>query len=182
MLNELYRYIKRNGLSVVYYHFLEMYLGSLIRWLPGFEGFLLRSWLYKTLFLASGKNLYIYPNVYIIFSHKIKTGNRVAINTNTYIDGGGGIDIGNDVMIGPNCVLSSREHSFKRSDSPMIDQPIEVGKITIGDNVWVGANVFMKRNINVGTGSIIAAGSMVTKDVPKGTIFGGVPGKVIRYR
>ncbi len=182
MFKEIFLFIKRNGLKSIFIHFFETYLGFLFRFLPGVEGLLLRYLFYKILFKKCGQKFILYPNTYLIFCHKISVGDRVAINVGTYIDGGGEIEIGNHVMIGPNCAIASREHSFDVLDTPMCFQPVKYGKIIIEDDVWIGANVSIKAGVSIGKGSIVAAGAVVTKDIPAYSIVGGVPAKIISNR
>lgn len=182
MLEEILAFMRRNGLRAVITHVLEIYIGVLIRWLPGVEGLVLRGLFYRGLFRGASKNLLIYPNVYLIFCHRMTVGQRVAINVGTYIDAGGEIEIGDHVMIGPHCVLSSREHSIEPSGVPMCYQPVRYRKIAIGSDVWIGANVSIRGGVKVGAGSVIAAGAVVIGDVPPNAIVGGVPAKVLRYR
>jgi acetyltransferase-like isoleucine patch superfamily enzyme len=182
VLGEIFAFIRRNGLRAIVTHALEIYVGALIRWLPGIEGLMLRGLFYRGLFHDSGKNLLIYPSVYIIFSHRMTVGRRVAINVGTYIDAGGGLDIGDYVMIGPHCVISSREHSIDPTGAPMCYQPVRYGTIAIGNDVWIGANVSIRGGVKIGDGSVVAAGAVVVRDVPPNAIVGGVPAKVLRYR
>jgi acetyltransferase-like isoleucine patch superfamily enzyme len=67
-------------------------------------------------------------------------------------------------------------------NSPMCEQPHTYKKITIEDDVWIGANVTVLKGINIGTGAVVAAGSVVTKDVPNFAIVAGNPAKVIKIR
>lgn len=182
MVSELLGFLKRNGIKSILLHILEIYVGMILRFLPGIEGLLLRSLFYRALFKSAGGKLLIYPNVYIIFSHNISAGERVAINSGTYIDGRAGLTIGSNVLIGPNCVIATAEHGYKRLDIPMCQQPVEYGEIKIGNDVWLGATVFVRRGVTIHDGSIVAAGTVVTKDVPPYSIFAGVPGKVIGSR
>lgn len=182
MLREIFAFIRRNGLRAVITHALEIYVGVLIRWLPGIEGLVLRGMFYRGLFRSAGKSLMIYPNVYIIFSHRMSVGQRVAINVGTYIDAGGELEMGDHVMIGPHCVISSREHSIEPTGVPMCYQPVRYGKIVIGNDVWIGANVSIRGGVKVGDGSVVAAGAVVVEDVPPNSIVGGVPAKVLRHR
>jgi maltose O-acetyltransferase len=182
MLEEIFSFIRRNGLLAVVAHAMEIYIGPLIRWLPGIEGLVLRGLLYRGLFRSAGKSLLIYPNVYIIFSHRMTVGRRVAINVGTYIDAGGELEMGDYVMIGPHCVISSREHSIEPTGVPMCFQPVRYGKIVIGSDVWIGANVSIRGGVRIGDGSVIAAGAVVVGDVPPNAIVGGVPAKLLRYR
>lgn len=182
MLGELTNFVLRNGFRAVVTHALEIYVGALVRWLPGVEGLLLRGWFYRCLLQKSGKNLILYPSVYIIFSHRMIVGSRVAVNFGTYIDAGGMLEIGDNVMVGPYCVISTREHSTERSGIAMCYQPVKYGPITIGDDVWIGAHVTICGGVRIGEGAVVAAGAVVVKDVPPYAIVGGVPAKVIGQR
>ncbi len=143
---------------------------------------MLRGLFYRGLLRSAGKSLLIYPSVYIIFSRRMSVGLRVAINVGTYIDAGGGLEIGDHVMVGPHCVISTREHSIEPTGVPMCYQPVQYGKIVIGNDVWIGANVSIRGGVKVGDGSVVAAGAVVIEDVPTNAIVGGVPAKVLRYR
>lgn len=181
-LGEFAAFLKRNNVRAIAIHVIELYGGWVLRSFPGPEGIWLRGVFYRALSKGSAKNLLIYPNGYIIFSHRITFGERVAINVGTYLDGRGEIDIGDHVMIGPGCILSSCEHGFARVDIPMYQQPITYAKITIKNDVWIGGNVCIKSGVTIHEGAIIGAGSVVTKDVPAYSIMGGVPAKLIRSR
>jgi maltose O-acetyltransferase len=181
-LEEITAFIRRNGLANIFFHLIEIYLGAFLRIFPGPEGLVLRQIFYKLMFKKCGGGLLLYPSVYIIFSRHISVGERVAINVNTYLDGGGGITIGDHVLVGPNCVISTREHSFEDLKTPIYKQPVKYAATQIGNDVWIGANAFIRGGVTIGDGSVIAAGTVVTKDVPPGCVFGGVPGKVLRYR
>lgn len=182
MLGEIIAFIRRNGLRTIATHALEIYVGALIRWLPGIEGLMLRGVFYRSLFHSSGKNLLIYPSVYIIFSHRMTVGRRVAINVGTYIDAGGGLEIGDHVMIGPNCIISTREHSIEPTGIPMCYQPVRYRNIEIGNDIWIGGNATIRGGVKLGEGCVVAAGAVVISDVPPNAIVGGVPAKVLRYR
>jgi galactoside O-acetyltransferase len=95
---------------------------------------------------------------------------------------GGRIVIGNDVMIGPNAVLRASNHGAERIDVPMWNQPHTGGTIEIGDDVWIGANVVVVPNVKIGSHAIVAAGAVVTRDVPDYALAAGVPARVIGDR
>ncbi len=89
------------------------------------------------------------------------------------------IHIGEDVFIGPKCVLACPSHPIHSGQRRT--EPLSVSKpIHIGNNVWMGASVTVLGGVNIGDGSVIAAGAVVTKDIPAGVVAGGVPCKVIR--
>ena len=96
--------------------------------------------------------------------------------------GSGFIKIGDNVLIGPNSVLRSSDHSFKSLNKLINKQGMDDGKIVIKDDVWIGSNCVILQNCTIGKGSVIAAGAVVTKDIEPYTIVGGVPAKFIKKR
>ncbi len=182
MCREFLLFIRRNGIWSVLVHLMEIYGGALLRWLPGPEGIVLRGLFYQALLHRCGKKMMIYPKVYMIFTHRMSVGTRMAINVGTYIDAGGEVEIGDFVMIGPNCVLSSREHSTALTGEPMCFQPVQYRKIVIDNDVWLGAGACIRGGVTLGAGCVVAAGAVVTSDVPPNAIVGGVPARVLRYR
>jgi len=92
----------------------------------------------------------------------------------------GPISIGNDVIIAQNVVLSGLNHGYENIELPIKDQPCNVSEIVIEDECWIGANAVITAGVRVGKHSIVAAGSIVTKDVPPYTIVGGNPAKVLK--
>lgn len=95
----------------------------------------------------------------------------------------GPIFIGNNVMMGPECIILTRNHRHDRIDMTMIDQGFEQYRpVTIGDDVWIGCRVTILPGVTIGSHSIIAAGAVVTKDVEDFSIVGGVPARKISSR
>ena len=85
--------------------------------------------------------------------------------------------------MGPNCYIFSANHSFSRTDIPMIQQGFEAPKQTvIGDDVWIGRNVCFTPGRSVKVGTVIGAGCVLTKDFPEYSIVGGNPAKFIKSR
>ena len=112
----------------------------------------------------------------------LKMGDRSNIGPYSWIGCSGYIEIGNDVMMGPRCNLLAENHAFDRTDLPMNRQGVVRGTIVIEDDVWLGANCSITSGVRIGRGSIIAAGAVVTHDVPPWSIAGGVPARIIRSR
>lgn len=126
-----------------------------------------------------GKDVNFEKNAH--FNPELEIGNRSGVGSNT--DLSGHIVIGEDVMMGPNVIMRTYSHAHDRIDIPMNQQGFEPEKIMyIGNDVWIGANVTILPGANVGNHCIIAAGAVVTKDVPDYAIVGGVPAKIIRFR
>lgn len=112
----------------------------------------------------------------------LQIGDRSSINSGGFIGCSGWIEIGKDVMIGPGVRIFSENHVFDRQDVPIKDQGVVRGEVYIEDNCWIASGVTILPNVRIGRGSIIAAGSVVTKDIPPGSIAAGTPAKVIRKR
>lgn len=126
-----------------------------------------------------GNNVNIEPHV--LFNHALSIGDNSGIGEFSELYGD--ITIGNNVMMGTNCIIYSRNHAFARTDIPMCQQGFsEVRPVVIEDDVWIGGRVTILPGIRVGTGAILGAGSVVTKDVPPFAIVGGNPAVVIKYR
>jgi acetyltransferase-like isoleucine patch superfamily enzyme len=114
---------------------------------------------------------------------KINIGNNVVINRDvTLAAASGEIKIGNNVLIAEKVILRANDHIFSSSKIPISQQGMIGGKIIVEEGVWIGAGVFIKRNVRIGSHAIIAAGSVVTKDVLPYTIVAGVPAKIIKTR
>ena len=115
---------------------------------------------------------------------KVIVGSNVTFNSNVMVNarGKGSIDIGDNVLIGPNVVLRSSNHSFNNLNEPIIQQGMTYGHIVIENNVWIGSNCVILPKCKIGEGSIIAAGAVVTNDVESYSIVGGVPAKLIKKR
>lgn len=126
-----------------------------------------------------GSNVNIEKNA--LFSPKTTLGNNSGIGINAKIYGE--CHIGNDVMMGTDVTVITRNHKHERTDIPMRLQGFEEEKpVYIGNDVWLGDRVTLMPGVHIGNGCIVAAGSVVTKDVPDYSIVGGVPARVIRSR
>jgi len=112
----------------------------------------------------------------------ILIGEHVHISRNAYINGVGDVEIGKDTMIGPNLVIISGNHSFDDLHTPMRLQGVQPAKVKIEEDVWLGSNVSVMPGVTIGKGTVVAAGAVVTSDLPPYSIAAGVPAKVIRKR
>lgn len=116
----------------------------------------------------------------------LKFGKNVNIGDNVRISCANEIVIGNNVLIGSKVLIIDNAHGTyygNNQDAPYIppnERKLNTKPITIDDNVWIGENVVIQQGVNIGYGSIIGANSVVTKDVPKNCIVGGVPTKIIK--
>ena len=126
-----------------------------------------------------GKRVNIEKNA--TFSAKVTLGDDSGIGINAKIYGT--CHIGRCVMMGTDVTIITRNHCFERTDVPMMEQGFEAElPVCIGDDVWIGDRVLILPGVHIGNGCIIAAGAVVTKDVPDYAIAAGVPAQVIRMR
>lgn len=117
------------------------------------------------------------PPFYTTGGVDIRVGRNVFVNQNCTFYDLGGLDIADDVMIGPNVSIITSGHPIEPSQRRAF---VVAKPIVIERNVWIAANVTIIGGVTVGENSVVAAGSVVTKDVPPNTLVGGNPAKVIR--
>ena len=118
----------------------------------------------------------LFPPFYTDFGQNIAVGKDVFINEGCSFQDQGGIVIGDGCLIGHQVVLATLNHVQEPAHrADMIPAPIVLGK-----NVWIGAHATILAGVTVGDNSIVAAGAVVTKDVPADTVVGGVPARVIK--
>ncbi len=110
----------------------------------------------------------------------LKIGNNSAVGQFTEFGAAGGIEIGNDVIMGSYVSFHSENHIFNDHSKPIREQGVTSKGIEIGNNVWVGAKVTFLDGCKVGSNSVIAAGAVVNAVYPNNVIIGGVPAKVLK--
>lgn len=132
----------------------------------------------KKLFGSTGENIYVNPPFYIDYGKHIFMGNNVYCNMDCVFLDVNTITIGNNVMLGPRVNLFTAGHPI---DADVRISDLEFGlPIVIEDKVWIGGNATILPGVTVGENSIVAAGAVVTKDVPANSIVGGNPARLIR--
>ena len=123
------------------------------------------------------------PSVRVLPPFQTGTGRNLRFGRNVFVNHGctaldiGGIDIGDDVMIAPNVQLISSGHPL---DPETRRSAITKAPIRIGRGVWIAAGATVLQGVTVGDDAVVAAGAVVTKDVPPRTLVAGVPAQVIR--
>lgn len=117
------------------------------------------------------------PPFYTAGGNEIRVGRNVFVNQNCTFYDLGGLDIADDVMVGPNVSILTTSHPLE----PSRHRTATMGKpIVIERNVWIAAGATIIGGVTVGENSVVAAGSVVTKNVPPNTLVGGNPARVIR--
>jgi maltose O-acetyltransferase len=151
----------------------EEYVWWLIRSLPGFEGVYLRYLFLKCTAKRLDGFCWISQGCTISNSPGLSIGKKFATNRNMLLDGLGGIEIGDNVGIGPNVVIISQEHSMLAPDHYFGTAAVKKRTIRIGNDVWIGSNCFIKAGITIGDKAVVAACSNVIADVPpNGRVIG----------
>ncbi len=187
---------------------ISAWIEGAIRWLPGKVGVKIRYFYYRCVLASCGRDVHIAEgghlrecrHIYLgsninlgILTQMYASGtgkesivikNNVSMNSNVMInaDQGGYIEIGNNCIIGPNVVMRTSNHEFSNKNELIRCQGHNAGSIIIRDNTWIGANCVIIGSVNIGTGSVIGAGSVVNKDIGDFVIAAGIPACIIRKR
>lgn len=133
----------------------------------------------RKLFGKSGNILYVTPPIYVAYGSHIEVGENFYANKDCIFMDINTIRFGNNVIIGPRCSFYCAGHPLdpevRNRDRLEFGLPIHVG-----DDVWIGGNSVILPGITIGNNSVVGAGSVVTKDVPKDVVVAGNPAKVIK--
>ncbi len=142
----------------------------------------IRSFICAFIFKSMGKNVNIQKGVYFGKGDKISIGDYSGIGENSVLGQTDEIQIGNNVLIGPQIMIFTQNHNFRDRSKLIREQGGSPSPVFIEDDVWIGARVTILAGVRIGTGSVIAAGAVVTKSFPSYSIIGGVPAKLIGTR
>ncbi|MCD8038533.1 MAG: sugar O-acetyltransferase [Lachnospiraceae bacterium] len=118
----------------------------------------------------------LFPPFYTDFGKNITIGKDVFINSGCHFQDQGGIEIGEGTMIGHNVVLATINHD----QNPMKNRKNHYAPIKIGAHVWIGSNATILPGVTIGDWAVVAAGAVVTRNVPAMTVVGGVPAKFLK--
>ncbi|MDE5667001.1 MAG: sugar O-acetyltransferase [Clostridia bacterium] len=118
----------------------------------------------------------LFPPFSADYGQNITVGKNVFINSGCCFQDQGGIEIGDNVLIGQQVVIATINHDL----SPEKRKNMLPAPVKIGNDVWIGAHATILSGVTIGRGAVIAAGAVVTKDVPENAVVGGVPAKVIK--
>jgi putative colanic acid biosynthesis acetyltransferase WcaF len=124
-----------------------------------------------------GKGVSIYHGLTVMAARRLKIGNDVFIAENVQLDARGGLTIGSHVSINKNAQIWSAQHDWKSPTFAYVAAPV-----VIGDWAWVCSGAIILPGRTIGEGAIVAAGAVVTKDVPPWTLVGGNPARVVAQR
>jgi len=114
----------------------------------------------------------------------VNTGGRLEIGSRTFVNYGASIAAQQSVTIGANCLIGTHvliaDNDFHRLDPNHRNETPDSAPVVLADNVWIGQRSMVLKGVTIGENSVVAAGSVVTKDVPANTIVGGVPARFLR--
>jgi len=134
--------------------------------------------------LKKGQGVAISPNVVFANAERITLGDRVTLGARCALwagAGGGQITIGNDVLFGPDVMVTVANYRFN-DGSPVTKQAMDEADITIGNDVWIGAKAMVLPGAVIGDGAIIGGGAIVRGEIPPFAIAVGAPAKVVGTR
>lgn len=123
------------------------------------------------------ERFHLVPPVHCDHGLKLRLGANVFVNHGCTFNDMGGIEIGEDSMIGPNVSVLTSGHPTTVAERRL---GIMVAPVRIGANVWIGAGATILGGVRVGDGAVVAAGAVVSRDVPPATLAAGVPARAIR--
>lgn len=153
---------------------IELYL----LWLVGyFPSHLVRNLLYCLVGVKLGRRATLHMGARFYYPRNIRIGEGTIIGDHIFLDGRAKITIGAHTDIASEVMIYNSEHDLSDPTFKAIEEPV-----TIGDYCFIGPRVIIMPGVNIGRGVIVGGGAVVTKDVPEGTIVGGVPAKIIGER
>ena len=171
---------RKNFSRILFLHY--SYLISIAHDIADLMPPIIRFLIFKLVLRKMGKNVFIDTKVYFRYPGKVSIGNSVSVNRGcefypSFYHKDAIIILGNNIRIGPGVKFLAAGH-----DHTKLNLPDTAGKIQIKNNVLIGANCSILQGVTIEEGAIIAAGSIVSKSVPKYKIYGGVPAKEIKER
>lgn len=149
--------------------------------LPGRIGWRAREFFLRRS-VVMGKNVMIDEFVRIDHPRKLAIADDSFIGRGSMINAAGGVKIGANVLIGPSVKIWSADHRFSSRNSPIRSQGHTFEPVVIEDDVWIGVDCVILKGVTVGRGAVVAAGSVVTKDVGEYQIVAGAPARSIGSR
>lgn len=128
----------------------------------------------------SGENIFIGSRVILKNLPNMTFGNNISIHSGSYIDAAGEIQIDSNVSIASQVCIYSFNHTWNDTSLPIKYNPTKLDKIFIKEDVWIGTKAVILAGVNIESRTVIAAGSVVNKNITNNTLVAGVPAKIIK--
>jgi acetyltransferase-like isoleucine patch superfamily enzyme len=162
-------------LQYLWFHFIM----AATAWLPDLRPVMrVRGWLLRPSFKTCGRNLQVARRVTINFTNHLEIGRDVYIATGCWLHAWGGITLEDEVQLGPYVVLASGDHT--RQSGSYRFGPSRLAPIRLCRGSWVAAHATVTKGVTLGRGTLVAANSVATCDVPDFAMAAGVPARIIR--
>ena len=145
-------------------------------------GIVTTTWWYRLRCKSMGGNVMIDRSAELVHPAHIRIGNHVTINKRCFVGGLEDIYIGDNTHLGQEVVILSSQHKFDRLDIPIWEQGVSKKPVYIAEDVWIGVRAIILPGVHIGKGAVIAAGAVVTHDVPEYGVAMGVPCSLRRFR
>src|ERR1700675_1698142 len=158
----------------IYSEYLEWYR-SILSAIPGEIGCRVRNALYG---YRAQSGCRVLRGVIVYSPEKLILGCNVGISAHVQLNAAGGIEIGDDTLIGPGCMIWSVNHRFEDLHVPIRSQGYDRESVIIGRDCWIAAHSVILPGVRIGAGSVVAAGSVVTGSCEPGSVLAGVPARV----
>ena len=129
-----------------------------------------------------GKGVRIQPGTWIDYPENLSIGHKTEINRSCFLNAGGTIEIGTNVLIGPNVTIYSQNHNFRDRATPICTQGYTRKRVVIENDSWICARAVILPGVRIAEGTVVAAGAVVTKDTEPYSIVAGVPATQIGKR
>jgi maltose O-acetyltransferase len=160
-----------------------LYLENWVRGIPGEIGFEIRRWMLGRYFKKHGPGLRLFPGVRLFGVDQLAVGQNCWIGLDNVIQANGGVEIGDNVLLGPGVKIWSVNHVYSDPKRTIVEQGFEQRRVVIGSNVWIGANAFIMPGARISDGVVISAGSVVgAKVIEPYSVMAGNPARKIGSR
>lgn len=169
------------GVKFLYRKNIHLLDDLLLRWICETHSHHIRNFFYRYVYqIDMKKNAVIYSDCEMRNPSELNIGKGSVIGNGAILDARAGITIGNNVVLASNVSIWTLQHDYRDPEFRCL--PEHYGPVTINDRAWIGPNVVILHDVVIGEGAVVAAGAVVTKDVPPFTLVGGVPAKAIGKR
>ena len=129
-----------------------------------------------------GEGCYYLDQIVWLNGDRIEMGNGVGFNVGCYVNGYGGLTIGDDAMFGPYTMLHTANHNYDDRTRPVTEQGWREQPVEIGARVWIGMGAIVLPGVQIGEACVVGAGSVVSRDLEPNTVSVGNPAKPIKER